>query len=114
VNPILPVGGRANFVPANAEVIPVKLNGSIHSWLSAIVLVQNHPYMAKTNEDGVFEIKNVPFGDRTFRFWHERNGYLQDVKVNGEPKMFLRGRMELKIAKSVLDVGKIEIAKLRN
>jgi hypothetical protein len=39
--------------------------------MNAFVYVANHPYVALTNENGDFEIKDVPPGTYTIKMWHE-------------------------------------------
>jgi hypothetical protein len=41
--------------------IPVKCNQ--HPWMKAYIHVLNHPFFAVTNDDGTFEIKNLPPGN---------------------------------------------------
>jgi hypothetical protein len=91
-----------NFaVPANAregltwkvkvaETNPTQVKCDIHSWMSAYVLVLDHPYAVVSDKDGKFEIKNLPAGELEFRYWHERPGYVEKaVKIkieNGKTK----------------------------
>jgi hypothetical protein len=64
---------------ARAEImIPVKCN--VHSWMRSYIGVVEHPYFAVTNEEGVFELKNVPPGEYTVETWHEKLGK-QQAKV---------------------------------
>jgi len=53
-------------------MIPVKCN--VHSWMRAYIGVVDHPYFYVTGPDGAFELKNVPPGDYTLSFWHEKLG----------------------------------------
>lgn len=67
--------------------LPVKVVCDLHSWMSAYHLVQDHPFMAVTDENGKFEIKGLPAGKHTFVIWQERAGYLNrtymvDIKAN--------------------------------
>lgn len=56
--------------------VPVKVNCDIHPHMLAFWLVTDHPYVAITDADGKFSIKNLPVGEHTFRVWHERPGYI--------------------------------------
>jgi hypothetical protein len=47
---------------------------TIHPWMKAYVWVLDHPFVAKTDEEGNFEIKDVPAGDLTLVYWHESFG----------------------------------------
>lgn len=60
-----------------SEPIPVKVDCDIHSWMTAYVLVADHPFAALTDEQGKFQIANVPAGTHNFRIWHEQSGYLE-------------------------------------
>ncbi len=61
---------------------PVTFSCSIHTWMDAAVWVLDHPYYAKTDKDGKFEIKNVPTGVKVrIVAWHEVPGI-----INGDGK----------------------------
>ena len=62
------------------ETRPFLVHCSIHPWMRSVVLVQNHPYMAKTDENGRFRIEDLPVGVHTFRLWHERSGWLNTAQ----------------------------------
>lgn len=44
----------------------------IHGWMFAPTYVFSHPYFAVTDENGAFEIKNIPPGTYEVSFLHER------------------------------------------
>lgn len=46
----------------------------IHPWMSATIVVLDHPHFALTGEDGSFEIGGLPPGDYTLRAWHPMLG----------------------------------------
>ncbi|HUG71639.1 MAG TPA: hypothetical protein VMM76_28100 [Pirellulaceae bacterium] len=86
-----------------AERLPIPVTASVHPWLKASLLVRDNPYFAITEEDGRFEIKNLPPGEWTFQFWHESAGYLKHK--TGWPK----GRLGVTINEGVSDIGKIDV-----
>ena len=45
---------------------------SIHTQMSAVVLVLENAFFAKTDEAGSYAIRGLPAGRYTFRAWHER------------------------------------------
>lgn len=49
----------------------------IHAWMSAWVIVAEHPYYAMSDSDGNFTIPQVPSGTYTLRVWHEALGEQQ-------------------------------------
>ncbi len=102
-----------NFaVPANAregltwkvkvaETNPTQIKCDIHTWMSAYVLVLDHPYAVVSDKDGKFKIEKLPVGELEFRYWHERAGYVEKaVKIkieNGKTKDL--GTLKLKADK---------------
>ncbi len=51
-------------------LVNLKCNGG-HVWMNAEVLVVPHPYYAVTDENGKFELADVPSGDYEIVAWHE-------------------------------------------
>ena len=103
------IAAAANFtVPANASVpydpraaspAPIPVSCSIHPWMKAWMMICDHPYFAVTQEDGSFEIKNVPAGvELEFRVWQEAAGYLEEVSVNDESTKWSKGRFKLSLS----------------
>lgn len=63
--------------------VMVRLKCDVHPWMSAYVGVLSHPFFAVTDEDGNFEIKNLPPGTYTLELWHEKFGtQTQRVTMN--------------------------------
>lgn len=52
----------------------IELRCGIHDWKKAWIVVAEHPYYALTNENGRFQIQDVPAGDYTLALWHEYFG----------------------------------------
>ena len=52
----------------------VKVFCDIHSHMSATVIVFNHPWYAIPDENGRFDLADVPPGDHLITAWHERLG----------------------------------------
>lgn len=91
-----------------AGALPIPVSCGIHPFMKGYLLIQGHPYMAVSGEDGSFEIKNIPAGQHEFQFWHE-TGYLRDLKFVGG-KTDTRGRAKLKIEPGkMLDLGEIKV-----
>jgi plastocyanin len=60
----------------------VDLLCSVHPEMSAYVIVLQNPYFAMTDNEGNFEIKDVPSGTYQLKVWHEKlNEASQQVKV---------------------------------
>lgn len=108
-NEIIPAGESRPKSISAAAVTPIQVNCSIHPFMSAYVLVQDHPYMATSGTDGAFEIKNIPAGKRVFTFWHEGPSFLRDLKV-GSGTTDRRGTVEVTIKTGeTLDLGEIKV-----
>lgn len=64
--------------------VPVRFKCDVHKWMGAYCAVLNHPFFAVTNEQGTFEIKNLPPGNYVIEAWHEKYGaQTQNVTVTG-------------------------------
>jgi plastocyanin len=59
----------------------IKLTCDVHSWMSGWIIVQEHPYVAVSGEDGSFELLGVPPGQYVVSFWHEVLGVKETVLV---------------------------------
>lgn len=100
VNPLIPANQKVQFGPKEikkAEIVPSKVSCSIHPWMQGYVIVQDHPYMAVTDKDGKFEIKNMPVGKYTLKVWNGK--YIQDVKVDGKKAKWSKGKYVLNLKK---------------
>ena len=71
----------------------VRVFCNIHSNMSAVVIVVNTPYFAKTGKDGQFKLENVPPGEYKLAVWHERaaqktlDSLQQKITVDGDRKL---------------------------
>ncbi|MEQ1825944.1 MAG: hypothetical protein ABL921_08345 [Pirellula sp.] len=56
----------------HAERTPAPVACNIHPWMSAFVLVTDHPYVGISDVEGKIKIEKLPAGiSITFRIWHE-------------------------------------------
>ena len=51
-------------------VVSLRCNAG-HVWMNAEMIVAKHPYYAVTDQDGDFELTDVPTGDYEIVAWHE-------------------------------------------
>jgi hypothetical protein len=108
-NQIIPAGGETPTKLTRAEALPKPVSCNIHPFMRGYVLIQDHPYMAVSDEDGTFEINNVPAGKRGFTYWHETSGPMRNLKVGGGTAD-RRGTVELTIKPGeTLDLGDIKV-----
>lgn len=58
---------------------PFSVTCDFHAWMKAYHLPLDHPFGAVTDENGNFEIKDVPSGNHDFVVWHESatGGYIE-------------------------------------
>ena len=64
--------------------MPVRFKCDVHKWMGAYCGVFNHPFFATTNDQGNFEIKNLPPGNYVIEAWQEKYGaQTQNVTVTG-------------------------------
>jgi hypothetical protein len=107
INIMLAVGEQQRCRFSVSEHMPVHVSCSVHPWESGWLLVKNHPYMAASDQNGQFEIENLPVGTWTFQFWHEKAGYVTEVGLAGKRTTWPRGRIRLNIKPGDNDVGDV-------
>ncbi len=54
--------------------VMVKFKCDVHPWMSAYAGIMAHPFFAVTNEEGAFELKDLPAGNYVVEAWHEKYG----------------------------------------
>jgi hypothetical protein len=109
INPIIPAGSEIKQKFPLTEKRPSQVGCNIHPWMSATLLVQDHPYMAKTDENGKFTIENLPAGKWSFQFRHPKGGYITEVSVKNKTEKWSKGRADLTIKAGENDLGDIVI-----
>ncbi|WP_437202675.1 hypothetical protein [Planctomicrobium sp. SH664] len=73
------------FTFAVPEALPAKVSCDFHAWMTAWILPVDHNWAALTNEQGEFEIADLPEGDLEFIVWQEKLGYVErSFKVHAE------------------------------
>jgi plastocyanin len=72
-----------SFVFKQPELLRVDCD--LHSWMRGWVVVAAHPFYAVTNEQGEFNLGNVPPGKYTLQIWQESLGTVtQEVTVGNK------------------------------
>ena len=110
-NVLIPAGRsiKLNF-PAEENRGPVaQVSCNIHPWMRSWMVVKEHPYVGVSDKDGKIELKNVPAGKWTFQAWQEKSGYVSQLKLNGKPTKWRRGRFDQTVKPGQNDLG---VAKL--
>ncbi len=99
-NYVLASGRKLDIDDLKPARLPIQFECNIHPWMSARVLVLNHPYAALSRSDtapaalrvkkddatfGSYQIDNVPAGVRLRLFaWHEEVGFVSEGAFQGE------------------------------
>lgn len=84
-----------------AERLPIKFQCDIHPWMTAYVMVFDHPFFATTGKDGSFEITGVPAGSQNLVLWQEKVGFANPGGGKGMPVVVNAG--------GVTNVGEIKL-----
>lgn len=108
-NSLIPAGGETTVTFANDEAIPAQVTCNIHPWMKSWLVVRNNPYAAVSKADGSFEIKNVPVGEVELQMWHEKAGYIGEIKVGGTAEKTAKGRKKVKVAAAGTDLGEMTL-----
>ena len=99
INENIPPGSSVQYSPGKEEKEPISVSCAVHPWMKAYLLPRDNGYFATTQQDGSFEIANLPAGiDLSVQAWQEKLGKNFDgIKVNGEPATWKRGRIALNL-----------------
>jgi hypothetical protein len=105
-NANVPVGGGITQELKLEERRPTRYNCDVHKWMDGYLVLRTSPYLAKTGNDGTFEMKFLPAGGALeIQIWHERSpdgltGELKDVSGATKPVTIdKRGRLSVTLPK---------------
>ncbi len=77
---------------AQPEIIRVTCD--VHAWMTAWIVVQDHPYYALTDATGAFQLTDVPPGEYELRVWHEALGdHSRSVSVTADQSASVEVRL---------------------
>lgn len=83
-NPNIPPGADVTLKELAADRFPIPVSCGMHLWMNAYIIALDHPFAAVTDENGNFEIKNVPAGvPLQILAWHEM-GFASKDGFKGE------------------------------
>jgi FtsP/CotA-like multicopper oxidase with cupredoxin domain len=100
-NQLIPEGDVIPYKVQKETAVPNKVVCSIHPWMVAYMLTRKNAYFAVSDEEGRFEIANVPAGEEIeFQVWHESgaapgNGLAGATPEAPDMKWSNRGRVTL-------------------
>ncbi len=73
---------KLEMIFSEPEVVSVRCD--IHGWMSAWIIVVDHPFHSVTDSEGNFTIDNVPPGTYTLKCWQELLGEkTMEIEVKG-------------------------------
>ncbi|MEO1523953.1 MAG: methylamine utilization protein [Planctomycetota bacterium] len=99
----------ATLTIKQSEPAPTPIRCTVKPWVSASVLVLDHPYAAVSDEDGFCEIKGLPVGKEIiFRANHETLSF-SNVIISGLPQVWKRNRFEATLTPGLNDFGVVEL-----
>ena len=77
----------------------IRMACDVHNWMKGYIVAVDHPYYAVTDANGDFELVDVPAGNYTLKYWHEKLGsYEMEVAVQGEGEA--KGSFEFNASKA--------------
>lgn len=83
-------GFRKKMSETFAQPEIIKVSCDAHSWMTAWLVITDHPYIDATDSSGTFKIADVPPGNHTVEVWHETLGKVTKtvaVKAGEEAKI---------------------------
>jgi hypothetical protein len=108
-NNLIPAGGSVDLKFRFPETSPIRLDDSIHSWMSGYLLVRDDPYAAISDKSGKLRLKKLPVGRWTFVVWHER-GRVRKAILSGKEVELERGRVTLEIKPGDNSLGEVKLS----
>lgn len=85
-NQLIPQGGSVAYTVQKESALPVTVKCSIHPWMISHMLFRENNYYAVTDDQGNFEIANVPAGEPLeFQVWHESGAAASNGLVGTTP-----------------------------
>jgi hypothetical protein len=109
-NVVVAVKGSFSKRFALPENLPCEVSCSIHAWMRGRVLIKDHPYMAVSDKDGRFALKNLPAGEWKFRIWHELPGYVTTVRQDGNAVKWEKGILPHSVRPGDADLGTFSLS----
>lgn len=89
--------GEQFELPLTPEPNPIQIGCDFHPWMNGRIWAFDHPYAARTDENGYFEIKNVPTGvELNVVAWHEVPGFFHGGR-DGTKTTFQAGANDLNL-----------------
>ncbi|WP_417847874.1 carboxypeptidase-like regulatory domain-containing protein [Thalassoglobus sp.] len=99
-NNVVTANGSTEHTFEFVEGTPALTGCDFHTFMTAYILPLDHPWGAVTDENGNFEITDLPDGTWTFVLWHEAVGYVErSVKVEAAQNTAVEMKFEVNASK---------------
>lgn len=105
-NPVLTPDSATPYTFHKPQKLPVPVACNIHPWMKGYIVVKDNPYMAVSDKDGNFEIKDLPAEELEFTVWQEKSGWLP-AKSGWDPK---KATFKMKIKPGDNELGEIKVS----
>ncbi len=111
VNPVIAPHSSTEVHTTKEERAATKVDCNIHPWMSAYILINDHPYVGISDENGKIKIEKLPAGvELDFRIWHEnQDKSIEEVNVGGKKEKWARGSTKLTLKEGKNDLGVVKI-----
>jgi hypothetical protein len=81
-----------------------------HPWMSAYIMVAEHPYYTVTDREGRFMLENIPPGTYQVKVWHEGVASSRSEIENGKVKKYIfEEPYEMKKTVDVPSAGSVDV-----
>ncbi len=100
--------GKPMVIPLEyPEPAPLPILCNIHPWMSATLLVLDHPFAAVSDPNGVISIDGMPANTRlVLRVFHEA-GQINEVKIDGQKTIWSGSRFAIEMVSGMNDLGDV-------
>lgn len=107
VNPMIPASGQKDIVTKLEEPGAVKVECSIHPFMTGYVIVAGHPYVGISDATGKIKIEKLPAGiPLDFKLWHEtQDKSIEEVSIGGKKETWKKGSVVLTLKEGANDLG---------
>ena len=109
-NVVMAPGRKREIELTEPEPTVIPTAATIFPWMVGYVLVADHPFYGASDPDGKLVIRNLPVGETlTFRAWHERGTFKQEIYVDGKRTRWPANRFSVEIHPGMNNMGVVEL-----
>ena len=105
----IPAGGQQKLDVPKAEPGAMQVSCGSHSWMKALVVVQDHPFVGVSDADGKLSIKGLAPGKTSLKIIHDV-GKFKELKIGDKSYPVKKGAFEIELKPGANDLGTIELS----